>query len=178
MKSINTNSNIPSPTTILFVKMNPKTKTTSLKATKKPSWGDQMNLSITAAFHIPQLNKLSRPFSPISYSSTAPLLSDSSEFAPKSIKIYKWVLPLSSATFRKFSTMKEKNLSIISQNCPKYFMTKKTNTTSSSLYRFPLPFSRFSPFKNKSKIFNFKLSFIQFIGKWLEPIQPAKSSKN
>jgi hypothetical protein len=177
MKSINTNFNIPSPTTILFAKMNPKTKATSLKTTKKPSWGDQMNLSIIAVFHIPALNKSSRPFSPISYSYTALLLSGFLGSALKYIKTYKWVLPLSSATFRKLLTMKGKNLLIISQNCPKYFMTKKTNTISSSLYRFPLPFSRFSPFKNKSKIFNLKLFFIQFIGKWLGPIQPVKSWK-
>lgn len=89
MKSINTNFNIPSPTTSLSVRMKLKLITTSLKQTNKMYSGDPMKLLITDAFPNPTQNKSSRLFSPISYNPMDESLSGSSGSAKNYIKIFK-----------------------------------------------------------------------------------------
>ena len=111
MKSINTNFNIPSPTTSLFAMTNPKMIMTSLKGMNKLYWGDPTNSLTTNASQTPTPNKSSRPFSPISFNSTDEWLSGSSGSAKKYTKTSKWALPLSSETSIKIS---RKPLRIIS----------------------------------------------------------------
>lgn len=174
MKSINTNFNIPSPTTSLSVMMKLKMIMTSLNGMNKLYWGDPTNSSTTDASQTPTLSKLSRHFLRISFNSTEESRSGSSGSVKKFTKTLKWALPLSSETFRKSSIMKDKNSLKTFQNFHKSFTTKKTSTSSLLLCRFLRLFSRFWPFKKKSKILSLRQFFILFTGRWPGLIRQAK----